>query len=147
MIKSLHKRQSELANSQKQLEILSNGIFQNGDLPKFKDKIAETGQFPLTAKKLEILQINVGYMCNQVCEHCHVDAGPDRKEIMTRETMLQCLEVIKNTGAHTLDLTGGAPEMNPDFRWFVEEASKIGVKDFIVPSGCFMPFTRLVAKV
>lgn len=134
MIKSLHKRQSELANSQKQLEILSNGIFQNGDLPKFKDKIAETGQFPLTAKKLEILQINVGYMCNQVCEHCHVDAGPDRKEIMTRETMLQCLEVIKNTGAHTLDLTGGAPEMNPDFRWFVEEASKIGVKDFIVRS-------------
>lgn len=134
MIKSLHKRQSELANSQKQLEILSNGIFQNGDLPKFKDKIAETGKFPLTAKKLEILQINVGYMCNQVCEHCHVDAGPDRKEIMTRETMLQCLEVIKNTGAHTLDLTGGAPEMNPDFRWFVEEASKIGVKDFIVRS-------------
>lgn len=134
MIKSLHKRQSELANSQKQLEILSNGIFQNGDLPKFKDKIAETGQFPLTAKKLEILQINVGYMCNQVCEHCHVDAGPDRKEIMTRKTMLQCLEVIKNTGAHTLDLTGGAPEMNPDFRWFVEEAKKIGVKDFIVRS-------------
>lgn len=134
MIKSLHNRQSELANSLKQLEILSNGIFQNGDLPKFKDKIAETGQFPLTAKKLEILQINVGYMCNQVCEHCHVDAGPDRKEIMTRETMLQCLEVIKNTGAHTLDLTGGAPEMNPDFRWFVEEASKIGVKDFIVRS-------------
>ena len=73
-------------------------------------------------------------MCNQVCEHCHVDAGPDRKEIMTRETMQQCLEVIKNTGAHTLDLTGGAPEMNPDFRWFVEEASKAGIKDFIVRS-------------
>jgi radical SAM/Cys-rich protein len=73
-------------------------------------------------------------MCNQVCEHCHVDAGPDRKEIMTRETMQQCLDVIKKTGAHTLDLTGGAPEMNPDFRWFVVEATKIGVKDFIVRS-------------
>ncbi len=134
MIKSLHKRESELANSKRQVEILSNGIFQKGDLPKFKDKIEETGQFPLKAKKLEILQINVGYMCNQVCEHCHVDAGPDRKEIMTRETMKQCLEVIKNTGAHTLDLTGGAPEMNPDFRWFVDEASMAGIKDFIVRS-------------
>ena len=131
---SLHKRDSALAQSKRQLEILSNGIFQNGELPTFSKKIAETNQFPLKAKKLEILQINVGYMCNQVCEHCHVDAGPDRKEIMTEETMQQCLEVIKNTGAHTLDLTGGAPEMNPNFRWFVEEASKAGIKDFIVRS-------------
>jgi radical SAM/Cys-rich protein len=53
---------------------------------------------------------------------------------MTRETMEQCLEVIRNTGAHTLDLTGGAPEMNPNFRWFVEEASKAGIADFIVRS-------------
>lgn len=131
---SLHKRESELAQTNRQLEILSNGIFKNGELPKFKDKIAETGHFPLRPNKLEILQINLGYMCNQVCDHCHVDAGPDRKEIMTRETMLQCLEVIKNTGAHTLDLTGGAPEMNPNFRWFVEEASKAGISDFIVRS-------------
>lgn len=133
-LQSLHKRENELANANRQLEILSNGIFKSGELPKFKDKIAETGQFPLRPKKLEILQINLGYMCNQVCEHCHVDAGPDRKEIMTRETMMQCLEVIRNTGAHTLDLTGGAPEMNPDFRWFVEEASKAGIEDFIVRS-------------
>ena len=134
MIKSLHKRKSELANSNRQLEILSNSIFKHGDLPTFKTKISETGQFPLKTKKLEVLQINVGYMCNQTCTHCHVDAGPDRKEIMTRTTMLQCLEVIKNTKAHTLDLTGGAPEMNPDFRWFVDEASKAGIKDFIVRS-------------
>jgi radical SAM/Cys-rich protein len=133
-IKSLKRRESELANANRQLEILSNGIFQNGELPTFKHKIAETNQFPLTPKKLEILQINVGYMCNQVCKHCHVDAGPDRKEIMTKETMQQCLEVIKTTGAHTLDLTGGAPEMNPNFRWFVEEASKVGITDFIVRS-------------
>jgi len=131
---SLQKKGSDLAQSNRQLEILSNGIFQNGELPTFKTKISETNQFPLKAKKLEILQINVGYMCNQVCEHCHVDAGPDRKEIMTRDTMKQCLEVIKNSGAHTLDLTGGAPEMNPDFRWFVEEAAKVGIKDFIVRS-------------
>ena len=131
---SLHKRESELAQANKQLEYLSNGIFADGSLPTFAKKIKEVGQFPLKPRKLEILQINVGYMCNQVCEHCHVDAGPDRKEIMTRETMEQCLEVIRNTGAHTLDLTGGAPEMNPHFRWFVEEASKAGIQDFIVRS-------------
>jgi radical SAM/Cys-rich protein len=134
MIKSLHKRESDLAIANKQIEFLSSGIFANGDLPAFKNKLAETNQFPLTPNKLEVLQINLGYMCNQVCEHCHVDAGPDRKEIMYRDTMTLCLDVIKTTGAHTLDLTGGAPEMNPEFRWFVEEASKAGIKDFIVRS-------------
>ena len=127
-------RNNDLANTERQLEILSNGMFADGELPTFAKKIKETNQFPLRPKKLEILQINVGYMCNQVCAHCHVDAGPDRKEIMTKETMQQCLEIIKKTGAHTLDLTGGAPEMNPNFRWFVEEAAKVGIKDFIVRS-------------
>lgn len=133
-LQSLHKRQSNLAKGNAQLEILSNGIFANGELPTFAQKIKESDDFPLRPSTLEILQINLGYMCNQVCAHCHVDAGPDRKEIMTIETMEQCLEVIRNTSAHTLDLTGGAPEMNPNFRWFVEEASKAGVKDFIVRS-------------
>lgn len=132
--KSLKGSDNELASTNKQLDILNGGVFAAGDLPYFKNKIAEAGFPTLRPAKLEILQINVGYMCNQVCEHCHVDAGPDRKEIMTRETMKQCLEVIRNTGAHTLDLTGGAPEMNPDFRWFVEEAAKAGIKDFIVRS-------------
>lgn len=132
--KSLKKRESELANVNRQLEILSNGIFKSGELPTFKDKISEIDQFPLKPRQLEILQINLGYMCNQVCEHCHVDAGPDRKEIMTKEIMEQCLKVIKSTAAHTLDLTGGAPEMNPNFRWFVEEAFKVGIKDIIVRS-------------
>lgn len=66
-------------------------------------------------------------MCNQVCAHCHVDAGPDRKEIMTRETMLQCLDVLKRSDFDTVDLTGGAPEMNPHFRWFVEEISALNM--------------------
>lgn len=134
MKKSLKARNNDIANTQRQIEILSNGIFKKGELPTFETKIKETKQFPLRPKKLEVLQINLGYMCNQVCQHCHVDAGPDRKEIMTKEIMMQCLEVIKKTAAHTLDLTGGAPEMNPDFRWFVEEASKVGIKDFIVRS-------------
>ncbi|MDT0687511.1 arsenosugar biosynthesis radical SAM (seleno)protein ArsS [Autumnicola psychrophila] len=133
-LKSLKAREDDLSSPSKQLEFLNNGLFSDGELPRFKDKIAETNKLPLKPKKLEILQLNLGYMCNQVCSHCHVDAGPDRKEIMTVETMQQCLEVIKNTGAHTLDLTGGAPEMNPNFRWFVEEASKAGIKDFIVRS-------------
>lgn len=132
--KSLHARHNLLADTQKQLEILSNGIFGEGELPYFAEKIKESHQFPLRPKALEIFQVNLGYMCNQVCTHCHVDAGPDRKEIMTRETMQLCLGAIKKTGAHTLDLTGGAPEMNPNFRWFVDEASKIGIKDFIVRS-------------
>ncbi|MDP4989102.1 MAG: radical SAM protein, partial [Polaribacter sp.] len=113
--KSLKARNNDIANTERQLEILSNGIFANRELPTFATKIKETNQFPLRPKKLEILQINLGYMCNQVCDHCHVDAGPDRNEIMTIETMNHCLEVIKKTGAQTLDLTGGAPEMNPNF--------------------------------
>ena len=134
LLKSLSARKDDLSKPENQLTFLSNGIFKEGELPLFKDKIAETGNAPLKPKKLEILQLNLGYMCNQVCSHCHVDAGPDRKEIMSKETMEQCLKVIKTTKAHTLDLTGGAPEMNPNFRWFVEEASKAGIKDFIVRS-------------
>lgn len=132
--KSLHARKDKLSEPNEQLRFLSNDLFADGKLPSFAEKLKTSQQFPLKPNTIEILQINVGYMCNQVCAHCHVDAGPDRKEIMTRETMQHCLEVIKNTRVHTLDLTGGAPEMNPNFKWFVEEASKIGVKDFIVRS-------------
>ncbi|MDG2446882.1 MAG: radical SAM protein, partial [Flavobacteriaceae bacterium] len=74
---SLKKQKKELADAKRQLEILSNGIFNNNELPTFATKIKAAGIFPLRPKKLEILQINLGYMCNQVCEHCHVDAGPD----------------------------------------------------------------------
>jgi radical SAM/Cys-rich protein len=132
--KSLLASNSDLSKTEFQLEVLASGIFKDGSLPTFVEKIKATDNFPLRPKQLEILQINVGYMCNQVCAHCHVDAGPDRKEIMTKETMLHCLEVLKSSSVHTLDITGGAPEMNPDFRWFVEEAVKIGVEDIIVRS-------------
>ena len=132
--KSLKAQENDLSNPINQLKVLSSGIFLYGELARFSEKINKSGHFPLRPNKLDIFQVNVGYMCNQVCSHCHVDAGPDRKEIMTRETMRLCLDVLEKSGAHTLDLTGGAPEMNPDFRWFVEEASKIGVTDFIVRS-------------
>lgn len=134
MSKSLAAQNKDLASPKVQMEYLNNGIFGDGALPTFKKKLQESNRYPLTTTPLEIFQINLGYMCNQVCAHCHVDAGPDRKEIMTKETMQLCLDKFKESGAHTLDLTGGAPEMNPNFRWFVEEATKIGVKDFIVRS-------------
>lgn len=133
-VQSLKKRKNELSDPVRQLEYLSGGIFASGELPTFEQALEKHQVKSLKPGRLEVLQINLGYMCNQVCEHCHVDAGPDRKEIMTRETMEHCLEVLKSTHAHTLDLTGGAPEMNPHFRWFVEEARKIGVQDLIVRS-------------
>jgi radical SAM/Cys-rich protein len=134
MIKSLHARQHQLANQERQIEILENGIFRSGQLPTFKKKIEPIGFYPLKPSGIEILQVNVGYMCNQVCKHCHVDAGPDRQEIMAPETMRQCLDVLAKTKIKTLDITGGAPEMNPDFRWFVAEACTLGVTEIIVRS-------------
>lgn len=132
ILNTFSPNQNPLSDTERQLNILSTGIFSTGFLPTFEEKLKISNQFPLSPSKIEVLQINLGYMCNQVCTHCHVDAGPNRKEIMSLETMLQILEVIKITKINTIDLTGGAPEMNTNFRWFVEEASKMGVKDFIV---------------
>jgi radical SAM/Cys-rich protein len=132
--KSLKARKSDLADVFHQLEVIShipNNEFNN---ITFSSKLSESGLLPLKPTQLEIFQINVGKMCNQVCKHCHVDAGPDRKEIMTKETMELCLEAIENSKELTIDLTGGAPEMNPNFRWFVEEINKLNVKKIIVRS-------------
>jgi len=135
MKKSLHARQQDLADPQQQLHWLSNGIFAQGGLPTFKTQLKQAGlRDKIRPKALEILQLNLGYMCNQVCAHCHVDAGPDRKEMMSRATLERCLEVVEKTQVHTLDLTGGAPEMHPDFRWFVQQATHKGVQDLIVRS-------------
>ena len=133
-IKSLKSRQDSLAQTEKQLEILNGGIFEDGTLPTFKEKVKNSNIQQVRPTGLEILQINVGYMCNQVCSHCHVDAGPDRKEIMTQETMEQILQVLRNSKINTVDLTGGAPEMHPQFRWFVEEIRKTEVEEIIVRS-------------
>ncbi|UTW64644.1 arsenosugar biosynthesis radical SAM protein ArsS [bacterium SCSIO 12741] len=134
MIKSLKAQNHRLASTEEQLQFLNNGIFASGDHEKFEIYLQRNERFPLRPAQLEILQVNVGYMCNQTCKHCHVDAGPDRKEIMTRETMELCLDVLEKNQIPTLDITGGAPEMNPDFRWFVEEAHKRGVQEIIVRS-------------
>lgn len=121
-MKSLKALQHALADAGHQIDILEH----EKDLPLFTDKMTAAGLFPLLPTVPEIFQVNVGKMCNQVCKHCHVDAGPDRKEIMTKETMQLCLNVLeKNPSFTTVDLTGGAPEMNPDFRWFVSEIKKL----------------------
>lgn len=115
-LKSLKFRGDSIADSQYQLKRLNEA-----DGKKFADALKPFGLFPLIPTELGIFQINLGKMCNQACKHCHVDAGPDRKEIMDRSTMEKCLDIIKDNRFHTIDLTGGAPEMNPNFRWFVEQ--------------------------
>ena len=82
---------------------------------------------PISRGKLTTLQVNLGYLCNQQCLHCHVNASPKRKEIMGRKTVEQVLEYLKRSTATILDLTGGAPEMNPEFRWLVESARSLDV--------------------
>ena len=128
MIKSLKATGHQLANSAFQLDVLSREVADTLHLPRFQEKLRGVGLFPLAPIETAVLQINVGKMCNQVCRHCHVDAGPDRTEIMTRETMQYCLDALAQTDIPMVDLTGGAPEMNPDFRWFVEEITKLGRK-------------------
>ncbi|MDQ6967040.1 MAG: arsenosugar biosynthesis radical SAM protein ArsS, partial [Mariprofundaceae bacterium] len=83
---------------------------------------------PLTRGKLEALQVNLGYLCNQTCLHCHVNAGPRRTEIMDEATVRTVLGYLKAAMIQTLDLTGGAPEMNPHFCYLVAEARKLGVR-------------------
>ena len=124
MIKSLKVLQHPLADSENQLEVLENSL---GSIhPTFNEKLVLSGMYPLRASGIDIMQLNLGKMCNQTCKHCHVDAGPDRKEMMSRSTMQFCLDVLKNSEIDVVDLTGGAPELNPDFRWLVEQIKKLG---------------------
>jgi len=86
-------------------------------------------QFPqITRGHLDTLQVNLGYLCNQTCVHCHVNAGPNRTEIMDLETVATVLEFVRASGVSKLDLTGGAPELNPHFRHLVSEARKLGAE-------------------
>lgn len=120
-LQSLQKRGSYLSQAQNQINLLERERLHG---TKFSEKLKEHDQFPLTPGPIEIMQVNMGYMCDLTCEHCHVDAGPDRKEIMTKETMQHILKAVDLANVKTVDLTGGAPEMNPHFIWFVEELSK-----------------------
>lgn len=100
-----------------------HALGQIGDSPSFAGKIREIHKFPLTAKGIDILQINLGRLCNLSCRHCHVNAGPTRSEIMTKSILAKCLEIVCSYPISTIDITGGAPEMNPHLEWFVGEAA------------------------
>jgi radical SAM/Cys-rich protein len=89
--------------------------------------LLETGFPRIRRERLDTLQLNLGYLCNIACVHCHVNAGPTRKELMDRATMELALEVATRHGVGTLDLTGGSPEMNPEFRWLVAAARARGM--------------------
>ena len=145
VIGSLLSREHELASTHEQLRVLNSPVPRH---KPFDDTLAESGLHPLTATGIEIFQINTGKLCNQTCKHCHVDAGPDRKEIMTRETMELCLEALAPTDIPTVDITGGAPELNPHFRWLVTEIKKLGrhVMDRCNLSVLLLPSQRGLAE-
>ena len=121
-IMSLKRRGADLADPANQIKVLE----QDNDFPRFDSLMLENDLELLHADGIDILQVNVGKMCNMTCAHCHVDAGPDRREIMTRETIDHCLAAVESARIGTVDLTGGAPEMNPDFKYFVESARGLG---------------------
>lgn len=125
-MKSLKAQKHDLSDPQVQLDVINNHSAKLKALPSFREKLEEIDLFPLRPTGIEIFQINVGYMCNMTCKHCHVDAGPDRGEMMSKETFEHCLDALRGSDIDMVDLTGGAPEMNPHFRWFVEEVSNMG---------------------
>ncbi len=119
---TLSREGHPLADPEQQLAVLQPTVGHQA----FEKLLADSELFPLRAVGVEILQVNVGKLCNMTCEHCHVDAGPDRREQMSREMAEACIEVLAQSDISTLDLTGGAPEMNPNFRSMVESARGLG---------------------
>ena len=126
--KSLTARGSALSDTMVQLEVLSGKDRLDAGFRPFGKAIGEAGYRPLRATAVEVFQLNIGKLCNQTCAHCHVDAGPDKRvENMDRPTLERCLEIIGQVPTiRTVDITGGAPEMNPHFRWFVTECRALG---------------------
>jgi radical SAM/Cys-rich protein len=115
-------RSNPLASPTEQLRILG----QTATALPFDLRLNQAGILPLRATRITVLQLNVGKLCNQTCRHCHVDAGPDRTESMSRETAEQCIQALAKTDIPAVDITGGAPELNPHFRWLVEQVRGLG---------------------
>ena len=122
MALTLLGQHNPLASSAEQLKRLA----ETKTYPPFEQQLQRAGLFPLHATGMTVFQINVGKLCNQTCRHCHVDAGPDRTESMSRETAELCIAALAKTDIPTVDITGGAPELNPNFRWLVEQTHALG---------------------
>ena len=125
---SLHQRRSPLSDPLEQRALLAQvnleHLPQQGD---FAQRVKTAGCATLQPRGIEIFQLNLGKLCNMTCRHCHVDAGPDRtQENMSRDTIDACLAVLDQTQAHTVDITGGAPELNPHFRYLVDQCVQRG---------------------
>ncbi|OPY12239.1 MAG: Antilisterial bacteriocin subtilosin biosynthesis protein AlbA [Syntrophus sp. PtaB.Bin001] len=118
-------------------------------LTPFEQRVAG----PLTAKGIEIFQINVGYRCNLECRHCHVEAGPNRQELMSQTVMEACLQVLRENPIPNVDITGGAPEMHPHLPWFLEECAALKRRLQVRTNGVIMleekyaPFLDLYARI
>jgi len=119
---TLLARGNALASSREQRRRLAA----TGSCAPFEVKMAAAGLTPLRATGVSVFQINVGKFCNQTCRHCHVDAGPERTEQMSRETAQLCMRALAGTDIATVDITGGAPELNANFRWLVAQARALG---------------------
>src|SRR2546427_12627146 len=115
---SLLARNNALASTDEQNRILAR----TDACPPFEKRLGQSGLNPLHATGITVFQINVGKLCNQTCQHCHVDAGPDRKEFMTHQTAEQCIRTLATTQIPTVGITRGAPESNPNFRWLAGQA-------------------------
>jgi radical SAM/Cys-rich protein len=126
VLPTLNRLQAPLAAPARQLELLGGVEVSDPLGADFDRHLDSAGLSPLTATGVRVFQINVGRVCNQTCSHCHVDAGPDRTEVMTRETAESCMRVLAKTDIPTVDITGGAPEMCPEFRYLVEESRRLG---------------------
>jgi radical SAM/Cys-rich protein len=121
---TLHRRRSPLASSQEQLRLLDSVALNRDGRDVTFDAFAGS---ELSPGRLEIFQVNVGKLCNMTCRHCHVDAGPDRTDaIMSDEVVEQVIAAIRRSGAHTVDITGGAPELHPRFCDLVDAAVATG---------------------
>jgi radical SAM/Cys-rich protein len=135
IIPTLNKLHSPLAQTEQQRQIL-----EALPLRSFAEAAASAGHAPLRASGIEVLQINVGKRCNQTCAHCHVDAGPDRTEVMSRPVLESCIRFVEQYRPSTVDITGGAPEMHPNFRELVERVSALGSH---IIDRCNLTITRL----
>jgi len=114
--------------TQEEREDLLAELNQCGDFPKFATKLHESGS-NLKRTNTVVLQANIGLYCNQACTHCHVDSSPKRKEMMSKEVTDKCIEIIKNSPTiKVVDLTGGAPELNREFRHWVTECRALGLE-------------------
>src|SRR3954466_3609663 len=122
VLPTLQKRHAPLAAAAEQRAVLARVAVARS----FGDALAGADLFPLRPTGIEILQLNVGRRCNQTCRHCHVDAGPDRREVMSDAVLERCLQIIERSPIPTVDIPGGAPELHPRWRELVMRATAAG---------------------